>query len=129
VLRRRCPHCGRAPVTRSWFAAHARCAACGLRFQRGRDESHDYWLGAYTLNFILTELVFALALLVALVLTWPEPPWRTILYGGALLMIVTPILLYPWSRTLWLAIDLVFRPVEPDDFGADEPDDDRAGER
>jgi hypothetical protein len=30
---------------------------------------------------------------------------------------------------LWLAIDLVFRPVEPDDFGADEPDDDRAGER
>ena len=112
----------------SWFTVHTRCPDCGLRFQRGRDEGHDYWLGAYTLNFILTEMVFALVLLVVLLLTWPEPPWRAILYGGAALMIVTPIVLYPWSKTTWLAIDLVFRPIEREDFVADDPDDDRAGE-
>ena len=73
-------------------------------------------------------MVFALVLLVVLLLTWPEPPWRAILYGGAALMIVTPTVLYPWSKTTWLAIDLVFRPIEREDFVADDPDDDRAGE-
>jgi hypothetical protein len=31
-------------------------------------------------------------------------------------MIVTPIVLYPFSRALRLAIDLVFRPAQPEDF-------------
>jgi uncharacterized protein (DUF983 family) len=103
---------------RTWFAAHERCAACGLRFERGRDESQDYWLGAYTLNFIVTEVVFGIALLIALVLTWPDPPWCWLLYGGAVLMVLTPIAFYPASKCLWLAVDLVFRRPEPDDFAA-----------
>ena len=98
------------------FSINARCAACGLRFERARDEEHDYWLGAYTLNFIVTEIVFAAALLVVLVATWPHPPWMPILYGGAVLMTATPILFYPFSKALWLAIDLVFRPAQPEDF-------------
>jgi uncharacterized protein (DUF983 family) len=101
---------------RTWFAVRERCAACGLRFERGHEEAHDYWLGAYTLNFILTEVAFGVALLIALFLTWPEPPWRTLLYVGAVLMIVTPIVFYPVSKCLWLGIDLVFRPPQPDDF-------------
>ena len=48
---------------RSWFTIRERCERCGLRFERGQDEEHDYWFGAYTLNFIATEIVFAVALL------------------------------------------------------------------
>jgi uncharacterized protein (DUF983 family) len=48
------------------------CAECGLRFER--DEEDDYWLGAYTLNFIVTELVFAVILAAVLIATWPDPP-------------------------------------------------------
>lgn len=104
----------------TWFTIRPRCPACGLRFERGGDDEHDYWFGAYTLNFIVTEVIFGIALLVVLLLTWPEPPWRLILYAGAALMIVTPIVFYPFSKTIWLAIDLVFRPPEPDDFATAE---------
>jgi Protein of unknown function (DUF983) len=103
---------------RSWFTMNWRCAACGLRFERSHEEEHDYWLGAYTLNFIATELVFAAALVIVLFVTWPDPPWRRLLYGGGAVMVVTPIVLYPFSRALWLAIDLAFRPAQPEDFAA-----------
>jgi hypothetical protein len=104
---------------RSWFTLNPRCPVCGLRFERGGDDEHDYWLGAYTLNFVVTETVFALALLLALVVTWPDPPWRILLGGGAVLMVLTPIAFYPRSRAIWLAIDLLFRPARPEDFAPD----------
>ena len=98
----------------SWFRIRERCRACGLRFERGEED--EYWLGAYTLNFIATEVVFGAALLVVLVLTWPAPPWSAILWGGAAQMVLTPIAFYPFSKALWLAIDLTFRPPTPHDF-------------
>jgi uncharacterized protein (DUF983 family) len=100
-------------MTASWFRLQPRCAACGLRFER--DEASDYWLGAYLLNFIVTELVFAAFVVVALVVTWPAPPWNALLVGGAALMVLTPIAVYPFAKALWLAVDLVFRPPKPED--------------
>jgi len=46
---------------RTWFALHRRCPACGLSFER--DEREDYWLGAFLLNFIVTETLYNGALL------------------------------------------------------------------
>jgi uncharacterized protein (DUF983 family) len=100
----------------SWFTIGKRCAACGLRFERDREEESDYWLGAYLLNFIVTEVVFAVGLLIALLATWPDPPWTLLLYGGGVLMVLTPIAFYPLSKAIWLAIDLVLRPAQPNDF-------------
>jgi hypothetical protein len=82
---------------RSWFRIGGACPECGLRFERG--ESDDYWLGA------------------VLVATWSDPPWRAILWLGAVQMIVTPIAFYPFAKALWLALDLCVRPVRPDDLG------------
>ena len=116
AVRLRCPSCGRGRVMASWFRICERCPACGLRYER--DEENEYWLGAYTLNFIVTEVVFAAGLLVVLVLTWPDPPWTAILWGGGAQMILTPIVFYPSSKALWLAIDLMFRPPTPEDFAS-----------
>jgi uncharacterized protein (DUF983 family) len=114
ALRLRCPRCGIGRVMRSWFSLGEACAECGLRFER--DEREDYWLGAYLLNFIVTEVAFALMLAGALIATWPDPPWTTLIWIGVLQMCVTPVLFYPFAKALWLAIDLVFRPVKPEDF-------------
>lgn len=114
AVRLRCPQCGISHVMRSWFSLREACTECGLRFER--DEQEEYWLGAYTLNFIATELVFVLLLAVTLVATWPNPPWTAIIWIGAVQMCLTPILFYPFAKSLWLAIDLVFRPVGPQDF-------------
>jgi len=118
ALRGRCPHCGEGAVLASWFRVRPRCQACGLRFDRSDDEEHDYWLGAYTLNFLVTETLFGVGLLLALLATWPDPPWTLLLFGGGALMVLMPIAFYPLSKTLWLAVDLVFRPAQPDDFVA-----------
>ncbi len=97
AARLRCPHCGVGRVMRSWLAVAERCPECGLRFER--DEENEYWLGAYLLNFIVTEVVFAVLLLGALLATWPSPP-------------VTPIVFYPFAKALWLA---------PRNLGSREP--------
>jgi uncharacterized protein (DUF983 family) len=99
---------------RGWFSLNSRCPGCGLSFER--DEQEDYWLGAYLANFIVTEVVFAVLVLVILIATWPEPWWPLLWWGGAAQMILTPILFYPFSKALWLAGDLLFRPEEDADF-------------
>jgi uncharacterized protein (DUF983 family) len=100
---------------RSWFRLCESCSECGLRFER--DEQEDYWLGAYLLNFIVTEVIFAVMLAAVLIGTWPDPPWTALIWVGVAQMILTPIVFYPFAKALWLALDLCFRPVRPEDLG------------
>jgi uncharacterized protein (DUF983 family) len=115
ALRLRCPRCGVGRVARTWFTLFEACERCGLRFER--DEQEDYWLGAFTLNFITTEVVFAVWLAIVLIATWPASPWTAIIWIGVIQMCVTPIVFYPFSKAVWLAVDLIFRPARSEDFG------------
>jgi uncharacterized protein (DUF983 family) len=85
------------------------CPSCGLQLDRGES---DYFYGAYMLNFIAAELVPLAAFVVGLIVTWPSPPWNALLGMTLTLAIVAPILLYPTSKALWLAVDLMMRPDE-----------------
>jgi hypothetical protein len=60
--------------------------------------------------------VFAATLLDVLLLTWPDPPWDLLLYGGMVLMVVAPFLFFPFSKTLFLAFDLTLRPTTSDEL-------------
>ena len=53
-----------------------------------------------------------------LVATWPDPPWTLLWIGGIALMIVAPFAFFPFSKTLFLAFDLVFRPAARDELAA-----------
>ena len=90
-----------------------RCPVCGIRLARGEA---GYQVGAYMFNMIAAELIFAAIFVGILVYTWPEPPWDPLLYGGVGLMVRLPALFYPFSKTLFLAFDLVFRPPAAEDF-------------
>ena len=126
ALRRRCPNCGGGGVWTSWLKMREACPTCGLHFERGE---HGYIVGAYMFNIVFAELVFAIILISIAVATWPAPPWTFLQYGGGILMIVLPFLFYPFSKTLFLAFDLTFRPVGYDRGDAVAPADraDRAG--
>ncbi len=113
ALWRRCPNCGAGPVTERWFGLLPSCPGCGLRLDRGE---HDYFLGAIVFNMAFAEGLFAVGLLAVLLVTWPNPPWTAIYVGGIAAMIAAPIVLYPYSKLCWLAFDLLFRPLRPEDL-------------
>ena len=88
-----------------------RCPRCDLALERG--EAHDFWLGAYAINLVVAEGIAAIIAFIILWKTWPAAgPSQWVAIALAVAM---PVLFYPFSRTLWLAFDLHFRPSESGD--------------
>ncbi len=113
ALRLRCPSCGGHPVILRWFMVSDNCPVCGIRLQRGEE---GYWVGAYMFNLIAAELVWAGSMVAIVWWTWPSPPWTGLLVGGVLLMVLMPVVFFPFSRLVLLAFDLVFRPQQSEDY-------------
>lgn len=109
----RCPICGGRGLFTGFFNVKERCPHCGILLERGES---DYFIGAYTLNLIAVEVLLAVVFLVVVVATWPNPPWNALQYGGVVLSVLGAVLCYPFAKTTWLAVDLVFRPPHREDF-------------
>lgn len=84
------------------------CPRCGLRFER--DEG--YWVGAMIVNTAFAIVVFLAIVVGGAAVTWPEVPWSTLLFLSIAAMLVVPVALYPVSKTVWVAMDLMVRPRE-----------------
>ncbi len=108
ALRLRCPNCGGGGLFRQWILLKRSCPRCHLFLDRGEP---DHFLGAYVVNFVTAEFIIAFAALGVGWATWPDVPWTALKWGLIALMIPAPFVTYPWARTFWLAIDLIFRPV------------------
>lgn len=108
---RRCPRCGGGGLFKGWFRMVERCPRCGIRFER----EEGFFLGAYVINYGIGSAIVAISLVVFAVArnadadASPIPYLAAGLAGAALV----PVLLYPFSRTIWSAIDLFMRPLEP----------------
>ena len=61
-------------------------------------------------------VLFATLFIGTIVLTWATPPWTLLEYGGIALMILSPFVFFPFSETLFLAFDLIFRPAARDEL-------------
>lgn len=107
-VRLRCPNCGGGGVLDGWFKLKHRCPTCGLVLDRGES---DYFLGAYTVNLIAVELLVTGVLVVVGLATAPDVPWTLLTWGGAALAVVVAIGCYPLTKVLWLAFDVILRPV------------------
>ena len=100
---------------RHWLKMKDHCPTCGLAFERG--ERSDFWIGAYVFNLAIGEL-FAIGIpIVWMIASAPRQPWTAIEILAIVLCVGLPLVFYPFSRTLWLAWDLSFRPAEPGDVG------------
>jgi len=107
-LLKRCARCGSGGLFRRWFSMVERCPRCGLRFER--EEGH--WVGAMIVNFAVTMLAFVSVLAAGLLLTWPDVPWTGLTVVAVVIVVAVPIVLYPWSKTIWVAIDLLMHRSE-----------------
>lgn len=108
ALARRCPYCGNRGIFSNYFSLKDACPSCGAVFAR----EDGYFLGAYALNLVVAEILGLGTILVFLFRTDLSLLWQeTIAVSAA---IALPILFYPWSRSLWMAIDLQADPATDD---------------
>jgi len=106
-----CPVCGQGQLFRQWVRMVEVCPRCGLHFQR----VPGHWLGSWFLNICLVQTVVVLILIIGVAATYPDPPMLVLTLLTVLGAIATPLFFFPYSRTIWCAIDLAMRPLEFDD--------------
>jgi uncharacterized protein (DUF983 family) len=107
---RRCPYCGSRGIYDGYLALRAACPTCGVTFER----EEGYFLGAYALNLIVAEFLglgLALLLIFRTGLRHVDLIWQEVV--AVALAVGFPLLFFPYSRTVWIAMDLVFHPPGP----------------
>ncbi len=110
-LLKRCPLCGSGGLYHGWFRMRERCPGCGYLFER----EEGFFLGSYVVNLGVTEGLLVLGGIVpciAFLSANPDASVLPILFVALALAIGAPIVFYPFSRTVWAAIDLIIRPLE-----------------
>lgn len=88
-----------------------RCPTCGFRFER----IEGHWLGSLAVNTVVTAFLVIAVLVAGFALTYDDPSIPLLLVLTVSTAIVGPLLLFPYTRTLWTALDLLARPLTPDD--------------
>jgi uncharacterized protein (DUF983 family) len=113
-LIRHCPRCGGGHLFRRWFTMVDHCPRCGLRFER----EEGFFLGAIVVNAgaVLIAMAAAIGIGVAVSLPDPEPVKLSMIVLA--FAIGVPIGFYPFSKTLWSAIDLWMHPLDPEEVDA-----------
>ena len=112
-LLRQCPRCAnRSAWFTSWFKQGERCIGCGIKRTRDTD-GHE--LGSMTIASVLNIVLIMAAIGIAVAITAPDVPVLTLSIVLASAALVFPVLTWPITHTLWMAIDLIVRPVGVDE--------------
>jgi uncharacterized protein (DUF983 family) len=106
---RHCPVCGSGHLFRRWFTMVERCPRCGLKFER----IEGHWTGDLGINTIVSFGALLVTLLVGTFATYPDVPAVPLFVAALLVAGLTPVAFFPFSKTLWLALALAMRPLEP----------------
>jgi len=65
------------------------------------------------MNTIVTFGLLAVVLLVGSILSYPDIAVVPMLIAAGLVAVLVPVVFYPFSYTIWAAIDLTMRPLDP----------------
>lgn len=103
-MTRRCSRCGSGKLFHHWFQMVDDCPRCGLHFER----EHGYFAGALAINLVLVGGLFAVVFITILVLTIPDIPIPLTLAICVPIVVLGPIVAYPFSKTIWVAVDRAF---------------------
>ncbi len=99
-----CPRCGCRKTHTKYFSIREHCPVCQLKFEK----EHGYWTGAIAINFIMTGAIIIVGLALGLILTAPDIAVAPLMALLLPLAIVLPIVFYPFTYTVWMAIDYGF---------------------
>lgn len=105
--RKHCVVCNQGHLFNGWFTMKKECPGCGLRFER----EQGFFVGQVGLNTIISGGALLSVIATVTVLTQPDVPMVGLMIAGVVTVIVTAFLSYPFSRTIWLAFDLLLGPL------------------
>jgi len=114
-FRRRCPRCGEGKAFETYFKLRESCPVCGYSFER----EEGYWTGAMIVNIAACEIWFFIGFVGILIATVPDVNWGAILAVMLVTNGLLPIFFYPFSKTIWMALDLRFHPAGQSEAGVD----------
>ncbi len=106
---RACPACGKRGLFGWSVTIVEDCPRCGLHFER----IEGHWIGAIGMNTIFSFFMIMLTLIVGLVSTFPDFPVKELVLFSIAVAILHPILFQPTAQTLWSAVDMLMRKLEP----------------
>jgi hypothetical protein len=105
------------------------CPGCALPF----DREPGWVLGAMTINTAWTFVAILVTMFAGFVLTYPEIAAFEVSVATGLAAVMTPVVGYPFSKTVWIAIDLALVPDRPqqieDRDGGGQPSDGAGDDR
>lgn len=107
---RRCPRCGSGGLFESWFKIRRRCPRCGL----GLEREEGGFLGAMTLNYVVTAGAWLALLIGWLVVDLPDVNVGGLLISSLVLVTLVPLAFWPISKTTWAALDYLVYRSSPD---------------
>jgi uncharacterized protein (DUF983 family) len=108
AFRRKCPYCGGGGIFDNFTTLKKRCPNCNTLFAY----EDGYFLGAYAVN-VIAMIFLGIALVFGLIVLTDLSVLQMQILGVAI-VIILPILLYPLSLLVWIAIDVTLHP--PGDF-------------
>lgn len=108
AIRRQCPQCGTSGIFKNYLSIKDTCPNCGYRFER----EEGYFLGSYALNLIAAEFVTIALLVIFLIQT--DYSWVVLELIFIPMAVILPFLTFPFSRTFWMALDLMLDRNESD---------------
>ena len=105
----RCPHCGNhRTFIKRWVGRYDRCRSCGIRWHR----EHGFELGPVALNVVATFFTLGVGMVAAFIATAPDIPVGALTGAFVGVAVLMPIVVQPFSYTIWLAFDLASRRPE-----------------
>lgn len=92
----------------NWASLREFCSTCGLKFER----EPGYWTGALIINMAIALFVFLALLVGGMLVFWPDVPWNALWVSTMASMVIVPIVFYPWSKSIWMAIELSYHKLD-----------------
>jgi uncharacterized protein (DUF983 family) len=109
ALLRRCPQCGGKGIFKNYLELRETCPTCAYRF----DREEGYFLGSYGIGVVLSGLIPLILLIFAFKYT--DLDWVTLELIFIPMAILLPLILFPFTRTMWMMIDLIVDQSEKQD--------------
>ncbi len=69
-------------------------------------------MGAVIINTTVTFATFIIVFISLVATTWPDVPWPAVMGVTIIANALIPVVFYPISKAIWLALEMSWHPLE-----------------